>query len=113
MHKNNTQYTFIPCRYDEESKRFIFGPTFDSKLESNPDLIQPGDGFYNFFLDSDGRMEYARLVKGLNHDHFVPKPSHMSSDPKDIIGYFLEMSDEMMNIIAYYEEEKKATSNKE
>lgn len=96
-------YIFIPCIWYERLKKFTFGVGLDTPLKDYPDMIQPGDGFMNFFVDSEGHMEKLRLVYGDRETgmHFDPEPKFVSKNLKDIIGYYREMSDDMNAIISY------------
>ena len=96
-------YIFIPCVWNKHLKKFTFGTGLDTPLKDFPDIIQPGDGFMNLFVDGDGHMERVRLVYGSRKVgmHFDPEPKFLSKDMNDIIGYFREMSDEMNEMISY------------
>ena len=96
-------YYFIPCVWHKHLKKFTFGPGLDTPLKDFPDIIQPGDGFMNYFVDSEGHMEKVRLIYGDRETgmHFDPEPIYLSKDMGDIIGYFRELSDEMNDIIKY------------
>ena len=96
-------YIFIPCVWHKSLKKFTFGAGLDTPLKDYPDIIQPGDGFMNYFVDSDGHMENVRLIYGDRNSgmRFDPEPKFLSKNMNDIIGYFREMSDEMHEIISY------------
>ena len=100
---NDKGYIFIPCVWHKSLKKFTFGAGLDTPLKDYPDLIQPGDGFMNYFVDSEGHMEMARLIYGDRNTgmRFDPEPNFLSKDMNDIIGYFREMSDEMHQIISF------------
>ena len=68
------------------------GRRYLHELEENPDEYQPGSGFYNWYMDSDGRVEYLRLVRCQKENElywqFDPPAEYL--DPKKLNTWFKE-----------------------
>jgi hypothetical protein len=60
-------YIFIPCKTDE----------CGMKLEWENESDAPIDGAWNWWMDKDGNVEYARMKEDA-YDHFFPSPEHLN-----------------------------------
>jgi hypothetical protein len=80
-------YIFIPCKTDE----------CGMKLEWDNDYDAPIDGAWNWWMDKDGNVEYARMKEDA-YDHFFPSPEHLNLqnstwEVQSLAGYFKEVID--------------------
>lgn len=87
MEKDHKHYKFIPCKTDD----------LGMKLEWENESDAPTDGAWNWWMDMDGNVEYARMKED-TYDHFYPPTKHLKLhrtdwEPQSLSGYFKEIDD--------------------
>ena len=80
-------YKFIPCKTDD----------LGMKLEWKNESDAPTDGDWNWWMDKDGNVEFARMKEDA-YDHFYPLTKHLNLhgtdwEPQSLSGYFKEIDD--------------------
>lgn len=122
MELKKHHYRFIPIRRGVRFNRlyFVENTQYPSdrlhELEDDPTEWQPGSGFYNWYMDTSGRVEYLRLVlEGKPGDEdrkwrFDPPAEYL--DPKKLCAFFYEDSKEMDAIIRYHREKSETEAKK-
>lgn len=87
MDDKQKHYKFIPCKTDE----------LGMKLEWENESDAPTDGDWNWWMDKDGNVEFARMKEDA-YDHFYPSTKHLNLrgtdwEPQSLFGYFKEIDD--------------------
>lgn len=87
MENEQKHYKFIPCKTDE----------LGMKLEWDNESDAPTDGDWNWWMDKDGNVEFARMKED-TYDHFYPPTKHLKLhrtdwEPQSLSGYFKEIND--------------------
>lgn len=87
MENEQKHYKFIPCKTDD----------LGMKLEWEDESDAPTDGDWNWWMDMDGNVEYARMKED-TYDHFYPPTKHLKLhrtdwEPQSLSGYFKEIDD--------------------
>ena len=82
MDDKQKHYKFIPCKTDE----------LGMKLEWENEEDAPTDGDWNWWMDKDGNVEFARMKEDA-YDHFYPSTKHLNLhgtdwEPQSLSGYF-------------------------
>lgn len=85
MENEHKHYKFIPCKTDD----------FGMKLEWENESDAPTDGDWNWWMDKDGNVEFARMKEDA-YDHFYPPTKHLNLhgtdwEPQSLSGYFKEV----------------------
>ena len=80
---DSKHYKFIPCKTDD----------FGMKLEWENESDAPTDGDWNWWMDKDGNVEFARMKED-TYDHFYPSTKHLNLretdwEPQSLFGYFI------------------------
>ena len=88
MDGKQKHYKFIPCKTDD----------LGMKLEWENESDAPIDGDWNWWMDMDGNVEYARMKEDA-YDHFYPQTKHLNLrgtdwEPQSLSGYFKEIADD-------------------
>lgn len=82
----NKHYRFIPCSSDEYGMNLLFSSKED----------EPEDGAWNWWMDKDGNVEFARF-KFDAYDHFFPSTRYLNLgddgiyEASHLAGYFKEV----------------------
>lgn len=84
MDDKQKHYKFIPCKTDD----------LGMKLEWENESDAPTDGDWNWWMDMDGNVEFARMKED-TYDHFYPSTKHLNLrgtdwEPQSLSGYFKE-----------------------
>lgn len=87
MDDKQKHYKFIPCKTDD----------LGMKLEWENESDAPTDGDWNWWMDKDGNVEFARMKED-TYDHFYPSTKHLNLrgtdwEPQSLSGYFKEIDD--------------------
>ena len=87
MENEQKHYKFIPCKTDD----------LGMKLEWENEADAPTDGDWNWWMDKDGNVEFARMKED-TYDHFYPPTKHLNLrgtdwEPQSLSGYFKEIDD--------------------
>ncbi len=87
MENEQKHYKFIPCKTDD----------LGMKLEWENESDAPTDGDWNWWMDKDGDVEFARMKEDA-YDHFYPPTKHLNLrgtdwEPQSLSGYFKEIDD--------------------
>ena len=87
MDDKQKHYKFIPCKTDD----------LGMKLEWENESDAPTDGDWNWWMDKDGNVEFARMKED-TYDHFYPPTKHLNLhgtdwEPQSLSGYFKEIAD--------------------
>lgn len=82
MDDKQKHYKFIPCKTDD----------LGMKLEWENESDAPTDGDWNWWMDKDGNVEFARMKED-TYDHFYPSTKHLNLhgtdwEPQSLSGYF-------------------------
>lgn len=85
MDDKQKHYKFIPCKTDD----------LGMKLEWANESDAPTDGDWNWWMDKDGNVEYARMKED-TYDHFYPPTKHLNLygtywETQSLSGYFKEI----------------------
>lgn len=88
MENEQKHYKFIPCKTDD----------LGMKLEWENEADAPTDGDWNWWMDKDGNVEFARMKEDA-YDHFYPPTTHLNLrgtdwEPQSLSGYFKEINDD-------------------
>lgn len=86
MENEQKHYKFIPCKTDD----------LGMKLEWENESDAPTDGDWNWWMDKDGNVEFARMKED-TYDHFYPSTKHLNLrgtdwEPQSLSGYFKEIT---------------------
>lgn len=85
----------------DERKHYKFVPVYPDEygccLRHQKDDEEPEDGAWNWWMDKDGNIEYARF-KYDAMDHFFPSTKYLNiphgkTDVECLAGYFKEVED--------------------
>lgn len=87
MENEQKHYKFVPCKTDD----------LGMKLEWENESDAPTDGAWNWWMDKDGNVEFARMKEDA-YDHFYPSTKHLNLngtdwEPQSLSGYFKEIAD--------------------
>lgn len=84
MENEQKHYKFIPCKTDD----------LGMKLEWENESDAPTDGDWNWWMDKEGNVEFARMKEDA-YDHFYPSTKYLNLrgtdwEPQSLSGYFKE-----------------------